>query len=103
MSQNRKRTLEQANNQNNGDSKLPNGNSSNGNELNDSGPVSKRSLINNGNGNSIAPAVNNAKLQSLKQQVVVQRPSQKSSKPMQSINLPGLPHEFLFRAIQNIK
>jgi hypothetical protein len=101
MSQNRKRTLEQANIANT--EKLPNGNAiaNNGSESpSDSGPVSKRSLIHN-NSNE---GRNNAVIakQGLKQSVV-QRPSQKSNKPMQAINQPGLPEEFLFRSVQNIK
>jgi hypothetical protein len=100
MTQNRKRTLDQANNAS--AEKLPNGNSvvsnsnGSGDSPSDSGPVSKRSLIHNNSNEG-------RNKQGLKQNVAPQRPSQKSNRPMQAINLPGLPEEFLFRSVQNIK
>ena len=102
MTQNRKRTLEQANNVSGNTSsgeKLTNGSSTNTDS--DSGPVSKKSnnVVVSSNGqlnNGIAKqAPNNAK------QTV--RPSQKNNKPLQSINLPNSPEEIYYVALPTLK
>ena len=112
MTQNRKRTLEQANanaegatggsDGSGGGEKPANGsnssqtNGTNNDSITDSGPVSKRSLIQNTSASAV----------SLKQQsshADPQRSPQKSHRPVQALNKDHLPQEFYLFALPSLK